>query len=150
MRLFFFVVLLLFPASGITQQKPLALHQVKTIYIDPDSGEIAAHLKQRLLDWPEITLTEKREEADAILSVAAEVHFSASGNNGNINTHTQATGSAHLIDRRSGSSIWKTEKGRGKGFFRHKGWASSLSKLATLMIDQLKSDWTTSQKAAQK
>ena len=84
---------------------PLALHQVKTIYVAPSSDGFALLLKARLEKWSAIGIASRPEEADAILTCQTETRIVPT------KTVVRLTmAEVRLVDRRSQKPIWRTTK----------------------------------------
>ena len=122
---------LLLPAGFLAAQAtfsagPLLLHQVRTIYVAPSSGDFVLMVKARLEKWPAVDIASKPEEADAILTCQTERKI-VTAKVGVRLTIAEVT----LADRRSQKPIWRTTKSS----------SFDTNKLADDIMEQLKQDW---------
>jgi hypothetical protein len=130
------VVLLILGVVGLTagvlvaqatiSAGPLALYQVKVIYVTPSAAEFVGLLTARLEKWDAIRITSKPEEADAILTCQTQSRIVPAKV-----VARWTTAEATLLDRRSQKPIWRTTKST----------ALDTTKLAEEIIEQLKKDW---------
>lgn len=122
-------------------QQPLALHEVKTIFVEPMPHGLDYYLKQQLAKWGQVRVVAEREQADGVLSGAAESRLFV----GRTNAGSTAEADVTLTDRRSGAAIWATRKGRGFA-----GWMFEYGvrtrDVAGKIVGQLKKDWEKSRR----
>ncbi|MBZ5722369.1 MAG: hypothetical protein LAO03_18515 [Acidobacteriia bacterium] len=113
-------------AQATISAGPLALHQVKVIYVAPSSAEFVGLVTSRLEKWDAIRITSQPEEADAILTCQTESRIVPAKV-----VVRLTTAEATLVDRRSRKPIWRTTKST----------ALDTTRLAEEIIEQLKKDW---------
>ncbi len=140
-----------FAQQPTPQPPPLTLGQVRSIYVSPMGGEFRNFVMQRLLKWSDIKLAASADDADAILTGAAESKDRVHGNNGDVTEAVRFSGEVTLLDRKTQFPIWSTEKGKHTSVLgyltegAYSGGPDSQSKLADQIVNQLRKDWMAAQ-----